>query len=60
MRTRQLQRVETLGDALGVSNTNEPLKQKKTTSWAPMGRETDKCPALTNQIVSFMLGYHRV
>ena len=56
MRTRQLQRVETPGDSLGVSNTTETLEQKKTTNWIPMGQETDKCQSPTNQILSFMLG----
>ena len=44
--TRQLQRVEIPGDPWGVSNTTETLEQKKTTSWTPMGQETDKCPKL--------------
>ena len=47
MRTRQLQCVETRGDSLGVSNTTNTLEQKNTTSWAPMGQETDKCQAPT-------------
>ena len=43
MRTRQLQRVETPGDPIGVRNTTETLEQKKTTSWTSMGQEADKC-----------------
>ena len=41
---RQLQRVETPGNPLGISNTTETLQQKKATSWNPMGQETDKSP----------------
>ena len=52
IRTRQLQRVETPGAPMGVSNITETQEQKKTS----MGQETDKCPAPTNQIFSFMLG----
>ena len=42
--------------SMSVSNTTETPEQKKTTSWTSMGQETDKCPAPTNQIFSFMLG----
>ena len=34
MGTRRLQRVESPGDLLGVSNTSETLEQKKTTNWS--------------------------
>ena len=52
-RTQQLQRVETPGDPLGVSNTTDTLEQKKTTSWIPLGQQRDKCSA-PNQPNSFL------
>ena len=54
----KIQRLETLWDPWGVSNTTETLEQKKITSWTPIGQETDKCLAPINQIVSFVLGLH--
>ena len=41
---------------LEIQMVSATLEQRKTTSWTPMGQETDKSPASTNTIVSFMFG----
>ena len=55
MRTRHLQRAETPGDPFCISNITETLEQKTTAcSRTPMGQETDKSPARTHRIISYI------
>ena len=67
IRTRQLQRVETL-EIPRPQHDHWNTGAKEDQSWTPMGQETDKCPAPTNQIVgrgsdpmiALCWSYHRV
>ena len=56
----QLQRAETLGDPMGVSNTTETLEQKKTTSWTSMGQEQTSVQPQPTKYLALCWGYHRV